>query len=60
MGYTVNIEYSRESSRFDPREKQLVIAGQPSYLKQLNFDEVSGKFAGRVSQEVGLGYCSTF
>ena len=52
MGYTVNIEYSRESINIDPKEKQLVIAGQPSYLKQLNFDEVSGKFAGRVTEEV--------
>ena len=54
MGYTVNIKYSRERSTLDPQEKQLVIAGQPSYLKQLNFEEVSGKFAGRVSEEVGI------
>jgi hypothetical protein len=52
MGYTVNIEYSGKCSSIDPKEKQLVIAGQPSYLKQLKFDEVSGKLAGRVTEEV--------
>ena len=53
MGYAVNIQYSGESSNSDPKERQVVIAGQPSFLKQLSFDEVSGKFAGRISEEVG-------
>lgn len=56
MGYTVNIEYSHESGILDPKEKQLVIAGQLPYLKQLRFDEVSRKFSGRVSEEVGPKY----
>ena len=52
MGFTVKIQYSRESSSLDPKEKQLVIAGQPSFLKLLRFDEVSKKFGGRISEEV--------
>lgn len=52
MGYKVQIEYSGENSALDPKEKQLVIAGQPGYLKQLQFCEVAEKFAGRVSEEV--------
>ena len=60
MGFVVNIEYSGKSSKLDPKEKQLVIAGQPSYLKKLNFDEVSGKFAGRVSEEVSSWYFGSF
>ena len=60
MGYEVKLEYSGKSSKLDPKEKQLVIAGQLSYLKQLNFDEVSTKFAGRISEEVSSGNFGSF
>lgn len=52
MGYKVNIKFSRECSSLDPKEKQLVIAGQPVYLTALTFDDVSRKFGGRISKEV--------
>ena len=52
MGCNVKIRYSSECSTMDPKYKELVIAGQTAPLKALTFDEVSGKFGGRITKEV--------
>lgn len=52
MGYSVTIVYSAAKSSLDPREKQLLIVGQPSYLRKLSFNEVQEKFAGRITEDV--------
>ena len=52
MGYNVEIKYTSEPSTLDPKNKQVVIVGQPNYLNALKYDEVKEKFAGKIMDEV--------